>query len=200
MTEHVTLSHEELDRLQIMTRTAERRVTQRHAGELLGLGERQIRRLYRVFKTHGAAGLVSARRGKPSQRQLPRETRCRALELIRSRYVDFGPDSGHLGARSGVPGQRFRTPIRGGWPRSAARPSGCSSTTTAVGCPASIAATGGGSPGYFAVSVWRSVRGDARDEESRSHLAAGKVEAGNRTRSGAYSTTAATVGRRLFAP
>jgi hypothetical protein len=44
MTEHVTLSHEELDRLQIMTRIAERRLTQRHAGELLS-SERQIRRL-----------------------------------------------------------------------------------------------------------------------------------------------------------
>lgn len=95
MTEHVTLSHEELDRLQIMTRIAERRLTQRHAGELLGLAERQIRRLYRAFKAHGAAGLISAKRGKRSNRRLARETRCGALELIRARYGDFGPTLAH---------------------------------------------------------------------------------------------------------
>lgn len=95
MTEHVTLSHEELDRLQIMTRVAERRLTQRRAAELLGLTERQIRRLYRVFKAQGAVGLVSAKRGKPSNRRLSQETRCRALELVRARYGDFGPTLAH---------------------------------------------------------------------------------------------------------
>lgn len=95
MTEHLTLSHEELDRLQIMTRVAGRRLSQRRAAELLGLTERQVRRLYRAFKAHGAAGLVSAKRGKPSNRRLPQEIRGRALELIRARYGDFGPTLAH---------------------------------------------------------------------------------------------------------
>jgi len=95
MTEHVTLSHKELDRLQIMSRIFERRMSQRSAGELLSLTERQVRRLYRAFKAHGAAGLVSGRRGKPSQRQLPQETRGRALELVREHYGDFGPTLAH---------------------------------------------------------------------------------------------------------
>ncbi len=43
MTEHVTLSRNELDRLQIMTRIAERRLSQRRAGGLLGLTERNLR-------------------------------------------------------------------------------------------------------------------------------------------------------------
>jgi transposase len=95
MTEHLTLSHEELDRLQMMSRIAERRLTQRRAAELLALTERQIRRLYRAFKSHGAAGMVSAKRGKPSNRRLSQETRRRALELIRARYGDFGPTLAH---------------------------------------------------------------------------------------------------------
>jgi len=95
MTEHVTLSHEELDRLRIMTRIVERRLTQRRAAELLGLTERQIRRLYRTFKAHGAVGLASAKRGKPSNRRLPQKIRCRALELVRARYSDFGPTLAH---------------------------------------------------------------------------------------------------------
>ena len=47
----------ELDRLQIMTRLAERRLTRRRAAALLGLSERQVRRLYRAFQREGAAGL-----------------------------------------------------------------------------------------------------------------------------------------------
>ena len=79
MTEHLTLSHEQLDRLQIVTRIAGRRLSQRRAADLLGLTERQARRLYRTFKAHGAAGLVSAKRGQPSNRRLPQESRCCAV-------------------------------------------------------------------------------------------------------------------------
>lgn len=91
MTEHVTLSRKELDRLQIMNRIAERRLTRQRAGELLGLCERQARRLYAAFQERGAEGLASAKRGRPSQRQLPQATRERAVELIREHYTDFGP-------------------------------------------------------------------------------------------------------------
>ena len=55
----------ELDRLQIMTRLAERRLTRRRAAALLGLSERQVRRLYRAFRREGAAALGSRRRGRP---------------------------------------------------------------------------------------------------------------------------------------
>ena len=95
MTGHVTMSVKELDRVQLMTRLTERRLTQRHAGELLGLTERHVRRLYRAFKAHGAQGLASAKRGKPSHRRLPTATRRRALALIRERYGDFGPTLAH---------------------------------------------------------------------------------------------------------
>jgi hypothetical protein len=95
MTGHVTLSVKELDRVQLMTRLAERRLTQRHAGELLGLTERQVRRLYAAFKKRGAEGLASRKRGQPSHRRLPAETKRRALELVRERYSDFGPTLAH---------------------------------------------------------------------------------------------------------
>ena len=91
MTEHVTLSGKELDRLQIMTRIAERRLTRRHAAELLELTERQVYRLYAVFKARGAAGLASTKRGRPSHRKLPTAVREQALELIRVLH-DGGTD------------------------------------------------------------------------------------------------------------
>src|SRR5438876_9636650 len=91
MAETVALTMGELDRLQVMSQLAERRLTRRRAAALLGLSERQIRRLYRAFRRAGAAGLASRRRGRPSNRRLPDATRDRALALIRERYADFGP-------------------------------------------------------------------------------------------------------------
>src|SRR6058998_2715365 len=85
----------ELDRLHLMTRIAERRLTRRRAAALLGLSERQVRRLYRVFTGAGAAGLASRRRGRPSNRRLSAATQDRALTLIRERYADFGPTFAH---------------------------------------------------------------------------------------------------------
>lgn len=85
----------ELDRLQIMTRIAERRLTRRRAAALLGLSERQVRRLYRAFRRDGAKGVVSRHRGRPSNRQLVPETRDQALTLVRERYADFGPTFAH---------------------------------------------------------------------------------------------------------
>src|SRR5215470_12798362 len=74
-----------------MAPLAERRLTRRRAAALLGLSERQVRRLYRAFTRAGAVGLASRRRGRPSNRRLPDPTCDQALSLIRERYADFGP-------------------------------------------------------------------------------------------------------------
>src|SRR5213596_1338862 len=91
----LTLSMKELDRLQVLTRIAERRLTRRRAAGLLQIVERQARRLYRAFVQDGAAGLVSRQRGRPSARRLPAATQAHALALIRERYPDFGPTFAH---------------------------------------------------------------------------------------------------------
>jgi hypothetical protein len=85
----------ELDRLQVLTRIAERRLSRRRAAVLLGLSERQVRRLYEAFTQAGAAGLASRRRGRPSNRRLTETTREQALGLRRERYADFGPTLAH---------------------------------------------------------------------------------------------------------
>src|SRR5207247_10484862 len=91
----LTLSMKELDRLQVLTRIAERRLTRRRAAGLLQIGERRVRRLYRAFVEDGAAGLVPRRRGRPSPRRLPAATQERALALIREPYADLGPTFAH---------------------------------------------------------------------------------------------------------
>jgi transposase len=95
MANTVALTMGELDRLQVITRIAERRLTRRRAATLLGLSERQVRRLYEAFTRDGAAGLASRRRGRPSNRRLAATTRARALALLRERYADFGPTFAH---------------------------------------------------------------------------------------------------------
>jgi hypothetical protein len=88
---NLTMSAKELDRLEILGRVLEHRLTQRKAADQLGLSLRQVERLCRALRRSGAAGLVSRQRGRPSNRRLPAALRERALELVLERYSDFGP-------------------------------------------------------------------------------------------------------------
>jgi transposase len=85
-----TLSTREMDRLQVVLRIADGRLTQTAGAKILGVSDRQMRRICRRFDQEGAAGLESKRRGQ-SNRRLPVELRKEALGLVRARYADFGP-------------------------------------------------------------------------------------------------------------
>ena len=85
------MSYEELDRVRVIERVIERRLTQREAARMLGLTSRQVRRLRRAYERNGAGGLASRHRGRPSNRRLPCELRREALATLRSRYEGFGP-------------------------------------------------------------------------------------------------------------
>jgi len=91
----VTMSAKELERAALMRAIAERRTTQRMVAELLSMSVRQVERLYAAYKARGAAGLVSRKRGAPSNRRMPAEVRALALGLVRERYADFGPTLAH---------------------------------------------------------------------------------------------------------
>jgi hypothetical protein len=47
--------------------------------------------LVRAYRDHGAYGLVSKRRGRPSNNRLPEETKRQALSLLKGKYNGFGP-------------------------------------------------------------------------------------------------------------
>jgi hypothetical protein len=89
--ELVTMSMKEVDRLEVLRRVLERGLTRVKAAGLLGISPRQVRRLCGLYVAQGATGLVSKRRGKPSNRQLPADFRARVVDLILDRYADFGP-------------------------------------------------------------------------------------------------------------
>ena len=95
MDELLTMSHQELTRFEVMQRIKDKRLTQTEAAELLAVSVRQIKRLYRAYKTRGALGLISARRGKPSNHRLAAPVVQQALDLIYARYRDFGPTLAH---------------------------------------------------------------------------------------------------------
>jgi transposase len=85
------MSAKEVNRLEVMQRVDEKRMKQKAAAELLGISERQVKRLLRRYRQDGASGLVSKRRGKPSNNRLAEETRQKALDLLKSKYRGFGP-------------------------------------------------------------------------------------------------------------
>jgi transposase len=91
----LTMSTEELGRLEVMERLQEKRMKQQTAAEILGVSIRQVKRLLRAYRREGAAGLVSKQRGKPSHHQLERETERAAIDLLKGRYADFGPTLAH---------------------------------------------------------------------------------------------------------
>lgn len=91
----VAMSKEELKRLGVMKDLQEKRMKQRTAGEILGISVRQVKRLLRTYRRDGAAGLVSKQRGRASHHQLAPETVRAALDLLRGRYMGFGPTLAH---------------------------------------------------------------------------------------------------------
>ena len=85
------MSYEELDRVRVIERVNERRLTQREAARMLGLTTRQVRRLRRAYGRDGPGGLASKHRGRPSNRRLASKLRREVLASVRSRYEGFGP-------------------------------------------------------------------------------------------------------------
>jgi transposase len=78
-----------------MQRIQDKRLTQKEAAQMLNLSVRQIKRLFRAYKTHGAKGLVSARRGRPSNHRMDVQVEQQVLDLLKEKYEDFGPTLAH---------------------------------------------------------------------------------------------------------
>jgi transposase len=89
------MSNREITRLEIMQRLKDKRLRQHEASRMLGISVRQVKRLFRAYKARGPSGLVSRRRGKPSNHQLDPNIMQRAIDLICEHYQDFGPTLAH---------------------------------------------------------------------------------------------------------
>ncbi|HXD84193.1 MAG TPA: ISNCY family transposase [Rudaea sp.] len=87
----ISMSMRELDRVKVIEAVVDGRLMPWRAAERLALSRRQIERLANRYRSQGAAGLVSRKRGQRSNHQLPAGLAKRALAIIRERYADFGP-------------------------------------------------------------------------------------------------------------
>jgi hypothetical protein len=87
----VSMSAQEFSRLQVLLDVQSGRLRVEDAAQLIGLGRRQIFRLLKDIRSSGPAGLISKRRGRPSNQRLPPAYRELAMALVREHYADFGP-------------------------------------------------------------------------------------------------------------
>jgi transposase len=89
------MNYRERSRAHVLRDLDEGRLKQRHAAQQLNLSVRQVMRLLKTYRRFGDEGLISKKRGQPSHHQLDPHTKQRALELLQTRYTDFGPTFAH---------------------------------------------------------------------------------------------------------
>src|SRR5436305_1257192 len=87
----VAMSQSELTRFDVLQRLDCGEIRIADAMELLGLQRRQIYRLLGRLQQEGAAGLVSRKRGRPSNRRYSDAFLAEVVALVRENYADFGP-------------------------------------------------------------------------------------------------------------
>ncbi len=85
------MSQKEVVRGQVMELLKARKIDQKEAGQRLGVSVRQIKRIVKRYRASGLPGLISKKRGLPSNRRLADTTRLLAVEAIGTHYPDFGP-------------------------------------------------------------------------------------------------------------
>lgn len=81
----------ELDRVKVIERVVEHRLSAVDAAQQLGLTSRHVGRLFKAYREHGPQGLLSKQRGKRSNRAYPEIFKQQVLNIIRDTYTDFGP-------------------------------------------------------------------------------------------------------------
>ena len=90
-TDMITMSQEDLRRLAVIHKVIDKRVTQIVAAEILGLSDRQVRRIMIRVSADGDKGIIHHSRGQPSHNAKDPKIKKKALNLCRGTYEGFGP-------------------------------------------------------------------------------------------------------------
>src|SRR5271167_2285408 len=85
------MSERDVRRMEVLAEVLSGRRTVASAAIVLAVGVRQIHRLLIRFREDGGGALIHKSRGQPSNRSLSPGIREYALELVRTKYADFGP-------------------------------------------------------------------------------------------------------------
>src|SRR5688572_22055785 len=103
------MSAKELGRAGVMSRVAAGTLSVRSAAALLAVSYRQVKRIWRRYRTGGAKTLVHRHAGRASNRGRAVGERDRVLALIRDKYsgdvaTRFGPTlaAEHLASEDGI--------------------------------------------------------------------------------------------------
>jgi hypothetical protein len=89
--DRIEMSQRERDRLKVMSLVLKKERTQVEAGRLLGLSDRQVRRIQRRLQSDGDGGIVHKLRGKPSNARVDLEHRQKVMAAYRQDLTGFGP-------------------------------------------------------------------------------------------------------------
>ena len=90
--ERIAMSQEERDCLDWLKRAQEGSLSQREAGEKMGVSARWVRKLLKRMAKQGDAVVVHGLRGRPSNRKLAAQTQKQALAILKQPdWHDFGP-------------------------------------------------------------------------------------------------------------
>jgi len=85
------MSKRNLDRYDIIRRLLRQEVNGSDAARLLDLSIRHVRRLRAGVRERGAKALVHALTGTVSNHRMPDQERNRIIEILKTKYADFGP-------------------------------------------------------------------------------------------------------------
>jgi len=85
----ITMSRREAKRLHILHQALDEKITQIEAAGLIGISDRQIRRMIKRIRAEGDKGISHRSRGKASNHGIPRKVKERAIKLFREEYHDF---------------------------------------------------------------------------------------------------------------
>ncbi|HPM10943.1 MAG TPA: ISNCY family transposase [Paludibacter sp.] len=92
MTWTIAMSSKELARKTAVEGALDHRITQTAAASKLGISARQFRRILQRYRQEGDAGLVSRKRGKPSNRRTGAEVQNTVWDFIKQPIMNgFGP-------------------------------------------------------------------------------------------------------------
>ena len=85
------MSHLELNRAETIQRILDHRLSVVDAASHLSLSRSQVHCLIAPYRQNGASELISKKRGKLSNRRYPDTVKAYAIEIVREKYLDFGP-------------------------------------------------------------------------------------------------------------
>ena len=85
----VTLNQREQARLQVLNSVMEYQLPRAQAAEILGISERQVRRILAAYRRDGAAALVHGNRGRKPRNSVPEDVVATTVILASEKYVGF---------------------------------------------------------------------------------------------------------------